>query len=93
MRHWMFNCREISHLVSEALDRQLPPTQRAAIHLHLAMCRYCARFKKQLLALRAASSLPPQTPGDDREPSGKLPEEARLRIKKALQNAGEVRRD
>lgn len=48
MKHWMFNCREISHLVSLSLDEKTPWHRRMGIKFHLMMCRYCARFEQQL---------------------------------------------
>lgn len=48
----MFNCREVSKLVSESLDRELSYTQKMGIRLHLLMCRYCARFARQLRKIR-----------------------------------------
>lgn len=52
MNHWMFNCRDISHLVSISMDQDLAMQQRIGLWLHLMMCRYCARNRRQLLFLR-----------------------------------------
>lgn len=52
MTHWMFNCREISRLVSLSMDHGLAVHKRVGLWLHLAMCRYCARNRRQLLFLR-----------------------------------------
>ena len=54
MSHWMFNCKEVSKLVSESMDRKFPLHRRILMTAHLIMCRYCNRFKKQLLILRNA---------------------------------------
>lgn len=48
----MFNCREVSRLVSESLDRELSLPQRLGIRFHLLMCRYCTRFARQLEKVR-----------------------------------------
>lgn len=53
MHRWIFNCREVSRLVSESLDRKLPLHQRMGIRVHLSMCKFCSRYRKQLLILRA----------------------------------------
>jgi len=54
MSHWMFNCKEVTRMVSESLDRQLPFHHRIGIRLHLLMCRFCSRFRSQLLTLNEA---------------------------------------
>lgn len=52
MRHWMFRCKDVSHKVSLSLDASLPLHQRLAVRMHLMMCRYCARFRRQLIMLK-----------------------------------------
>ena len=49
----MFNCHEVSRLVSADMDTNLPLVQRILIRFHLVMCRQCARVSKQLAMLRA----------------------------------------
>jgi hypothetical protein len=51
----MLSCKEVSHLVSESLDRKLPLWQRVQVRLHLFMCRFCSRFRQQVLFLREAA--------------------------------------
>lgn len=48
----MFNCKEVSRLVSESMDHRLPLYQRVLIWMHLLMCRYCARFRRQVMFLK-----------------------------------------
>ena len=52
-----FNCKEVSKMVSESMDRKLPLHRRLLLAAHLFMCKYCNRFKKQLLILRNAAGL------------------------------------
>lgn len=52
MKMWMFNCREVSYLVSQSMDHQLSLPQRIGVRFHLLMCRYCARFVRQLHRMR-----------------------------------------
>jgi hypothetical protein len=85
MPHWMFSCREVSQRVSRSLDDHLPLPQRILVWLHLKMCRYCARFRGQLAAIRRAiEQLDRQDPFGD--PRIELPAQARERIKRALQS-------
>lgn len=50
----MLSCREVSHLVSEGLDRKLGLGERLRIRLHLAICDGCTRFSRQVAFLRRA---------------------------------------
>ncbi|NQT11964.1 MAG: zf-HC2 domain-containing protein [Planctomycetes bacterium] len=81
----MLRCREVSKLVSESLERELPLRQRLQVWLHLAMCRMCAGFARQLRLLRrAARDNPERLVADPAEPEPSLSQEARKRIKAAL---------
>lgn len=50
----MPTCEEMSNLISQGHDRSLSVGERWKIQLHIAMCRYCTRFERQLRLLRAA---------------------------------------
>lgn len=75
----MFNCREISKLVSESMDRELYWWQKTGIHFHLLMCKYCASFSKQLHELQNFVKL---QQGQIRQ--HKMDEQVKKRIKKRL---------
>ena len=83
MSHWMFNCKDVSQRVSEAMDRSLPLHHRMMITIHLMMCKYCTRFKQQLLAMRDACRLD-DLYGEDCEHIHDLAEAARDRLKQSL---------
>jgi hypothetical protein len=83
MYRWMFNCKEVTRLVSESLDRELPFPQRMGVRMHLLMCKFCSRYRKQLLILKRATHFY-ALHGDDIESSTTLPTEARERIKSSL---------
>jgi len=83
MKHWMLCCKDVSKKISESMDRNLPFHHRMFIRIHLMMCKYCARFKKQLVMLRKLSRLE-TTSGEDTTPPIVLSMEARERIKKSL---------
>jgi len=83
----MLSCKEVSHLVSESLDRKLPMWQRIQVRLHLLMCRFCSRFRKQVLFLKdAARSY--LLAVEETEPSTgtTLSPEARERMKRLLRS-------
>lgn len=49
----MLNCRQVNDKSGDYLDATLSRRERLAISLHLAMCRHCRRFVRQLqLSLR-----------------------------------------
>ncbi|HCY16658.1 MAG: hypothetical protein A2Z93_14945 [Curvibacter sp. GWA2_64_110] len=51
----MLKCKEITHLLSEAQDRELSVTEKLPLRMHLLMCQGCRNFKKQMAFLREAS--------------------------------------
>jgi len=55
MKHWMFSCKDVSQKFSESMDQKLPFHQRMFIRIHMLMCKYCSRFRRQLLLLREIS--------------------------------------
>ena len=86
INHWMFRCKDVSARISWSLDEPLPWHQRLAVEFHLLMCRYCARFRRQLRLLRKVSA---QIDTDlaDCDPAEGLSEECKNRIKEALRDA------
>ncbi len=83
----MLSCKDVTRLISQSLDRSLPMGKRIGVRLHILMRRFCARYERQLLAIRDAArrlSAPSTEPGD---PSGgKLSPESREHIRKILAN-------
>ena len=50
----MRNCKEVTALVIAWEDRDLPWAERAALSVHMAMCKACPRFERQVLTMRNA---------------------------------------
>jgi hypothetical protein len=48
------SCKEVSHLVSQGLDRELGLGERLRLRAHLAICNGCRNFRRQLEFLRTA---------------------------------------
>lgn len=83
MNHWMFNCRDISDLISRSYDEPLPLRVRMGIKIHLMMCRLCTRYKNQLdLIQDALEIIKSQEP--DQVPDKKLPDDIKDRLKNQL---------
>ena len=85
MSHWMFNCKEVTQLVSESLDRNLPFYRRFLIRMHLYMCKYCLRFDKQLRFMRDFSR-DEKLQDSTLDQSVSLPPDACERIKKTIKS-------
>ena len=83
----MLSCKEISYLVSESLDHKLPFWQRIQVRMHLFMCRFCARFRRQTLFLKdAARHYLLAVEKTEAVTSDGLSPEARDRIKRSLKS-------
>ena len=65
------------------MDASLPVHHRLMITIHLLMCKYCSRFKKQLLIIKKAVRI--EKPAED-DPcqTASLSKATRERIKKAV---------
>src|SRR6266705_6520899 len=76
------NCKAVTRLQSEALDRKLPLRQRFGLRVHLLLCKWCRRYGKQITFLRSAAH---EHLDELAEPiPQKLSAEARDRIKRRL---------
>ena len=78
---WITTCREATELVSRAMDLRLPLSDRVALRLHLAICKNCTRFNRQLQTMRRLFR---EEAAADDDAAGLAPE-ARQRIESALQ--------
>lgn len=77
---WMPTCREATELASRAADNRPSLAERLALRVHLAVCKNCTRFNRQLHEMRR---LLRERPADD-DAAGGLSPEARLRIESEL---------
>lgn len=81
----MLTCKEVTQLISESMDRDLPVWQRISMRFHLLMCKFCSRYEKQLLFIRKAiRRLTHIIEHDSSQPTPPLSSEARERIKLIL---------
>lgn len=81
----MLSCKDVTKLLSESMDASLPIGKRIGVRLHLLICRFCARYERQLLLIRdtvrrlvGAEEIPGEPPWET------LSEEAKARIRKSL---------
>jgi len=47
-------CKEVSRLISEGLDQDLPAERQALLRAHLAICRGCDSLRERMAFLRRA---------------------------------------
>ncbi|GHD66920.1 zf-HC2 domain-containing protein [Jeongeupia chitinilytica] len=50
----MANCKTVSKLLSDALDRPLNAQEWLLVHAHLPLCSGCRNFRRQVQTLRQA---------------------------------------
>jgi Putative zinc-finger len=53
-------CHDITRLLSQSMDRQLPVRTRLAIRLHFEICVWCKRYGQQLEVIRKAGRSVPE---------------------------------
>lgn len=58
----MLSCKELVAHSSDFLDGQLSFRERLAVRTHLAMCRHCRRFIRQMRLSQAVLRRLPDTP-------------------------------
>lgn len=64
----MLSCRDVGHLTSDYLNRDLPWRRRVAVRLHLLACEGCSRYVRQMratLALLRTIGAPDAKPSSD----------------------------
>jgi predicted anti-sigma-YlaC factor YlaD len=76
-------CEAITALVSQSLDRELPPLECWAVRTHLLYCVACRRFRRQALVLRRALGRASERL-DEMVPGACLPPEVRERLRRTL---------
>jgi len=83
----MLSCKDVTKLLSESMDRSLPLGKRIGVRLHLLLCKFCARYERQLLLIRGTArhlAAAVESPGESF--GGTLSEEARERFRKLIKN-------
>ena len=83
----MLSCKDVIRLISESMDRSLPIGKRVGVRLHLFLCTFCARYRRQLHLIRDTVQRIVAAEGVPGELSGAaLSEEARERIRRAVES-------
>ena len=61
------SCREVARILSDGLDAEMPPTERARLRLHMVICEACRNVEQQFGLLRRL--VRKSEPGPDESPS------------------------
>ncbi|MCL7419741.1 MAG: hypothetical protein M8364_02395 [Methylobacter sp.] len=85
----MLTCKEASYLASKAMDGKLTRRERFGLWLHIAMCRLCRRYVRDIKKLRWVI----RTAGNSGQvlspESVKLSEQSRERIQRILSQSSQ----
>ncbi len=83
----MLSCKDVTQLISRSMDTSLPVGKRIGVRIHLLICRFCARYEKQLLLIRETVR---SIVAEEETPEGVskelLSEDARGRIRQSLRS-------
>jgi hypothetical protein len=84
----MLNCRQVTRLVSQAMDTRLSWRQRLAVRIHLLYCVWCRRYASQIQFLRKATKglAVEVTEASTPKLSGEAKEQMRQRLEEAVRN-------
>ena len=83
----MLNCKEVSQLVSESIDKKLPLWTRMNLMMHLAMCGLCKRFRKSILRVHTeARAYATELENGTADSNVVLTKEAKDRIQQRLES-------
>ncbi len=86
IRKLHLTCEDTSPLISELMDHNLPLGKRIRLKFHLAMCKVCHFYQKQLEIIQALA----RKLGGDDAPTQKeavLSEQAKNKIKDSLKQS------
>src|SRR5689334_15809724 len=82
------SCQDMTRLLSEAMDSPLPLRIRIKMRLHFLICKWCERYKNQLLFLRQAlRRSPDEVRSEAAGSSAALSAEAKDRLKQIIRRS------
>lgn len=85
------DCKTITPVLGESIDRRLPLRQRIVVRLHLFTCEACARYLEQIEFLRAAAHRHEEMLENTAEASEtSMSGDAKDRLKARLSSAAEI---
>jgi hypothetical protein len=76
------SCEEVLRLISDSMEQPLPLRRWISIRIHFLICKWCARYQKQLRLIRSLLRRDPEKAGANAPAT--LSPEAKERIKQSL---------
>jgi predicted anti-sigma-YlaC factor YlaD len=58
------DCKEVSRLISQGLDQEMPAPERARLRYHFVICQTCRTVDEQMMFLRRAVKTMDKEPPD-----------------------------
>lgn len=80
------SCKDVTHLVSQSLDRPLPWTTRLTLQLHYWICEACAQYRRQLIQVRKVLQQMANSSSAAQQGDSQLSPSAKARLKEALRS-------
>ena len=80
----MLSCDQTAELTSQGLDERLAWSGRLRVRVHLLFCRFCRRYRRQLLHIRSilGTSMPEES--SLQESHFRLTDAAKKRVRDAI---------
>ncbi len=79
----MMNCRDMTKLISDSMERPISWRQRMELWMHTMMCGLCRAFRANIVTLRKLA----RQIGDDTGESDPLSPNAKERVRSAMKRA------
>lgn len=61
----MLSCKDVTQRASALIDKELPIWEVVQMRLHLAICKGCSAFVRQMQITRNLTAVAPASAGDD----------------------------
>ncbi len=79
------SCEQVTLLLSDSMEEALPLKSKLRVYVHLLMCKWCRRFKKQVRQIRVLiRKTQAEADSSHPHPQVTLSDGARERMEKAL---------
>ncbi len=70
----MLNCKDMTKLISDSLEHQVPFRRRMEMRLHIMMCTLCRNFRENAMLLRKVARSSPDIASSDTESPSRVGE-------------------
>ncbi len=80
----MLNCKDMTKLISDSLERKISLRQRMELWMHIMMCGMCRRFRTNIIALRRRVRGARSLLKESEIPNTPLPPATKTRLEEAV---------